>query len=889
MKTLYIKIKINLLLGMFILQFLTQNASAQVTKTATTGNWNTAATWTPVGVPASNDSIVIPAGVKLTANTTTNARAIAFTGLGGVFTVNPGITITVSNAITLYCYASNVNVSGTISGTGILNAGNLNIGIPSVVSTKGSDDTLTLNISTLNLTGDFTIYNNDQGGGKAVLPVVNINSPCSLSAGRIVLIQSGSGAGGSRLIKLNAATGSTVHLSNGPNPITVSSSVSLSSAHILFTLNSSTFDYNGSSAAQTIPFLLTNSGLGGNTSAIAINYGNLYTNNTSSGGATLGAAVTATNVTGDLRVQSGTLKNGGFAMAGNAGKNFQVANGAFFEMSGTAVFPTGFGTYTFGPTSTTRYLQTNAQNVSTQTYGHLEVKPAANSITHSFAGGITTVAGNLTVGNGTNTAAIITAATNATTLTVNGNVTINGNTTLIGNTANTFTVGGNWINHGIYTANSGNVTLNGTAQNIDGISVTTFYNLTINTSNSPDSISISTSPLVQNLLTMTRGNVFTGSNYLGLGISTINKGMLYYTSGYIVGKMRRWFNGTNINDTTGLYPLGQQLSGSLKKRFFKIAFNVAPVAGGYLDVSYINQKMLNDGLPINGINNTCLSGATFNVTNSSDQGYWSTTPQSATIGESGSYTLSLTGQDIAIITDLCQLTVLKRSVSSQWSAPGTHLTPSGSISMPTLSRTSLTGFSDFGFGGGDPNPLPVELVYFHATCAEGNGVITWATATEVNSKEFVLECSENGIDFSSLSVLAASGNSVETRNYSYIDQELGQVQRYYRLKMIDIDGSFSYSPMITTNCDGEIENTFTIYASAPQEITLQTQLSVADIYKIEVIDVLGRNAFSSIQKIDKGASNMIFRMDKSSSNRLCLIHISNNDGTLFISKKIWIP
>ena len=52
---------------------------------------------------------------------------------------------------------------------------------------------------------------------------------------------------------------------------------------------------------------------------------------------------------------------------------FQVDNGAFFEMSGTSAYPASFTTYTYGATSTVRYLQTAAATVAAATYGHLEI------------------------------------------------------------------------------------------------------------------------------------------------------------------------------------------------------------------------------------------------------------------------------------------------------------------------------------------------------------------------------------------------------------------------------------------------------------------------------------------------------------------------------------
>ena len=81
------------------------------------------------------------------------------------------------------------------------------------------------------------------------------------------------------------------------------------------------------------------------------------------GGWTLGSNFTTTGAsTASFSIEAGTLNNGGFSITGNgATDTFTVANGAFFEMSGTSAYPASFTTYTYGATSTVRYLQTNGE------------------------------------------------------------------------------------------------------------------------------------------------------------------------------------------------------------------------------------------------------------------------------------------------------------------------------------------------------------------------------------------------------------------------------------------------------------------------------------------------------------------------------------------------
>ena len=99
-------------------------------------------------------------------------------------------------------------------------------------------------------------------------------------------------------------------------------------------------------------------------------------------------------------------------------------------------------------------------------------------------------------------------------------------------------------------------------------------------------------------------------------------------------------------------------------------------------------------------------------------------------------------------------------------------------------------------------PLPVELTDFTATAEDSRAVrLAWATASEKNSAAFAVERSVNGRDFSAIGTVAAAGTNSSTsssaRSYELLDAKLpaGAATLYYRLKQVDVDGTFSYSPV----------------------------------------------------------------------------------------------
>jgi len=111
-----------------------------------------------------------------------------------------------------------------------------------------------------------------------------------------------------------------------------------------------------------------------------------------------------------------------------------------------------------------------------------------------------------------------------------------------------------------------------------------------------------------------------------------------------------------------------------------------------------------------------------------------------------------------------------------------------------------------GFPGGpdmdwreDDATFPVEFISFEAELQNGNAVLEWATATETNSDFFAIERSIDGVMFEQVAEKNAAGNSTTTQTYTFVDANvlaLNVQTIYYRLKSVDLDGSFDHSDMV---------------------------------------------------------------------------------------------
>lgn len=87
------------------------------------------------------------------------------------------------------------------------------------------------------------------------------------------------------------------------------------------------------------------------------------------------------------------------------------------------------------------------------------------------------------------------------------------------------------------------------------------------------------------------------------------------------------------------------------------------------------------------------------------------------------------------------------------------------------------------------DPLPVE--YISILFKNENGVVVgeWETASEINSDYFSVERSTDGINFTTIGNVFASGNSTWPVNYEFIDRSTTPGKLYYRLNQVDYDGT----------------------------------------------------------------------------------------------------
>ena len=179
--------------------------------------------------------------------------------------------------------------------------------------------------------------------------------------------------------------------------------------------------------------------------------------------------------------------------------------------------------------------------------------------------------------------------------------------------------------------------------------------------------------------------------------------------------------------------------------------------------------------------------------------------------------------------------------------------------------------------------LPVELMSFNATLKNGSVQLTWTTAIEENAREFIIEKSADGMDFTSIGSIQAHGNSVITQKYSYKDPLITGNVSYYRLKQVDFDEKAAYSHVISTTSEKTFEN----ISISPQPIKDQVEIAFYATSEtsvmLKVFNSTGSLVHTYNNQIQAGANSI--RADLSALPQgLYLLSLQDSNGQIALTK-----
>lgn len=536
-------------------------------------------------------------------------------------------------------------------------------------------------------------------------------------------------------------------------------------------------------------------------------------------GATMDIASTRTITVNDGVTGTDAVINGTVIFRGNSSsQGLQLASGATVSFGSGSVYRV-FGTtaapipapasVSWDANSTFELASWTSSSMPTnmnQTFGHLILNHSGmTSGSVNYTAAFTNILGNLTITAAADTTREVRYAGAATaTLAIGGNLTINGGKfvassgtgiktiNVAGNlvlgsggrigivttAGQTINVAGNYIEQsgaiGVSNDNDMTITFNGantqsiTSANSGGARIP---RLTVNKAGADTAaraLRLVNDLLVTNTLTFTSGQISTGTRRVDLG-----------TTGTITGEA----NGRKV---VGYLRAQRTIASTAANTFGGVGVSLAfqGTAGGVTEV-------------IRRTGNTYV-----NPTNSAQQSIGRSYKINPTVNAgaaNATMIMSYLDDELNGIAE-ANLQFARSTDDGQTWAAFTSESYTRDGNANTVTAPGVNTFSDWTLQDGN-NPLPVTLLYFQGKLSGETALLTWATSTEVNNAGFEIERSMDGKSFDKIGYVKGNGTTNQRQKYSFVDAGFA-AQSYYRLKQIDFDGKYEYSPVILVKANG---------------------------------------------------------------------------------------
>ena len=146
-------------------------------------------------------------------------------------------------------------------------------------------------------------------------------------------------------------------------------------------------------------------------------------------------------------------------------------------------------------------------------------------------------------------------------------------------------------------------------------------------------------------------------------------------------------------------------------------------------------------------------------------------------------------------------------------------------------------------------PLPVTLISFTAERTdEANVTLFWQTSEEVNNDYFQIEKTVNpSVGFQIVGQVKGAGSSKSTVKYQTTDLNDNSGYTYYRLKQVDLDGSYEYSSIVAVKGSNSIFSV-TAFPNPSQAKTLQFKVSglkSSEQLELIIYDLAGNTVYQN--------------------------------------------
>lgn len=174
--------------------------------------------------------------------------------------------------------------------------------------------------------------------------------------------------------------------------------------------------------------------------------------------------------------------------------------------------------------------------------------------------------------------------------------------------------------------------------------------------------------------------------------------------------------------------------------------------------------------------------------------------------------------------------------------------------------------------------LPIELINLEATSLTNTVMVSWHTLSEASSERFIVERSPDAVTFEPIGALAAAGYSASLSNYTFEDRSPRTGQNFYRVIMVDNDGTSLTSPVVSARMDNRDHGILV----APNPTTDILHITLDQVYddrlEFRIVDAAGRTSKVFNTTIAKGAPHATLDLSNLDAGMYRLV-VHDSSGT----------
>jgi len=178
--------------------------------------------------------------------------------------------------------------------------------------------------------------------------------------------------------------------------------------------------------------------------------------------------------------------------------------------------------------------------------------------------------------------------------------------------------------------------------------------------------------------------------------------------------------------------------------------------------------------------------------------------------------------------------------ASAWTAVSGTDVGAGGGSYVEATSVSSTGLNTLTLAS-NTGALPVTWLRFVGEKNKGAVLLSWSTASEQNTKDFLIQHSTNGSGWITVGSTKAAGNTTTRTDYSFIHHTPLPGYNYYRLIQRDRDSQFSYSKVVTVLMQ---KNDIELKVFPNPVLDGKLNVLLKDVSHIRIFNAAGRQVFS---------------------------------------------